>query len=136
MSAAPGGGGRFTRRRLLVGGGALLGVIVAGGYGRYALGDDFERHVAGMIGAPLDVTTPLLEGMRTRLGDLDYETRASAFLAVTTFPGRVVLPAGARRRAVDPFLENLIGLSAANITYLGLRPPTSAFECAGLVVPQ
>ncbi len=136
MSAAPGTGRRYTRRRLLAGGGAVGGLVVAGSYGRFALGNDFEQHVADVIGAPLEVTVPLLEAMRRRLGDLGYETRASAFLTLTTFPGRVVVPARIRARGIDPFLENLIGGSAGNIAYLGLRPPTSAFECAGLVVPQ
>lgn len=136
MSGPDGGGRRITRRRLIAGGGALVGLAVAGSYGRFALGDDFEQHVANVIGAPPEVTTPLLEGMRTRLGSLDYETRATAFLAATTFPGRSIIPAGTRARAIDPFVENLIGGSAGNITYLGLRPPLSAFECAGLVVEQ
>lgn len=134
MSGGDGGGPRITRRRALVGGGALLGLVLAGGYGRLALGDEFERHVADAIGAPMDVTQALLEGMRERLGGLEYESRASAFASATTFPGEL-MPAGLRRRAIDPFIENLIGGSAGNLTYLGIRAPTGASACAGLVVP-
>lgn len=133
---AAGGGRRYTRRRVLAGGAVIGGAVIAGGYGRFALGDQFEHHVADLLGAPVEVVTPLLTAARERIGSVAYEARASAFLAATTFPGRQLLPSWVRRGAVDALIENILSPSSGNLTYLGIRQPIATFDCTGLVVPR
>src|SRR3712207_6650738 len=92
----------FTRRKMLLGGAAAS----AGGFalwGRYAVGGTFEQHVADQFGLPVRVASELLDTMRAELG-VDYDARASAFLAATTSPSADVMPEGARRPAIEGFV--------------------------------
>lgn len=125
----------ITRRRFLAGGAAAAGLLVAGGYGRFVFGDEFEEHVAGVLGIPVDAAERLVRGARDRLGGVEYELRASAFLSVTTFPGRLLAPRSLRRKAVRPFLEHLLDRSIENMIYLGLQKPTDSDACTGLLRP-
>ena len=91
----------------------------AGGYalwGRYAVGDTFEQHVAGQLGLPVRVTSELLDTMRADLGDVDYDARASAFMLATTSPSGDVMPHKARREAVEAFIGPLMKVENSFVT--------------------
>ena len=128
---------RLTRRRALGGAAALVVGAVGARYGRYALGDEFEEHVASTLGIPLDRARPLIETARVRLeGRGEYESVASAFVAATTFPGRQLLPRGTREHAVEIFLNEAMPHSASNLLYLGrIEGDVSDLRCRGLIRP-
>lgn len=112
---------------------AGAGVIAAAGYGRFAAAEEFEQHVAELLGAPLEVATSLTQRARERLGDPGYDFRASAFLTATTFPGDTFLPKAVRERAIEPFVLALINDSIENLIYLGVQPPVEGTTCVGLL---
>jgi hypothetical protein len=132
VSESPRKAVRLSRRRLLVGAVAGASVVAGVNYGRYALGDDFENHVAGVFGISREAATVLLEGARERLGAEDYRLHATAFLSSTTFPGDAVLPAEAQRRAIERFVGNLVTTHIDQLVALGLQTP-SAGPCRGML---
>jgi hypothetical protein len=124
----------MTRRGLLIAG-AGAGVAGLAYWGRFALGDTFEAHVAETLGLEEQVTRELLETMREELG-LEYDARAASFVAATTAPTRWVMPGGARREALESFVGQLFGLQQGYVTpfvYGGLRESGSFRGCNGLV---
>jgi hypothetical protein len=125
---------RITRRRALVVSAAAISVALSGHYVRYGVGDEFEDHVASVLGVSRNAARSLLESARRRLGAGDYDIRAAAFLAVTTFPGVDVVPEGSRRQAVESLLIPMIGTSEENLVALGLRGQVSGV-CRGLLAP-
>jgi hypothetical protein len=126
----------ITRRRLV---GGAAAVVVAGlgvGYGRYAIGDEFEEHVASTLGVPLETARSLVETAREGLGTGEYEAAAAAFVASTTFPGRTLIPRGTREHAIEVFLNEAMPSSTHNLMYLGLIDGTTTdIRCRGLVRP-
>lgn len=125
-------GPRLTRRRLVAGGVAGAGAAAAAGYGRYAVGDEFEEHVAGVLGISVASARSLLEHARGRLGDEKYRLHAAAFVTATTFPGETVLPESARRRAVQRFVGNLVADQRDGLVALGLQISAPG-PCQGLL---
>jgi hypothetical protein len=123
----------LTRRRLLGGGAVIVAAAAVGGYGRYALGDEMEGHVAGVLGVSEDVASHLLARARGRLSSVEYDARAAAFVAATTFPGAELMPTDVRERAVRGLLREAIASSSENIVYLGLQRDLSSGACTGLV---
>ena len=124
----------ITRRALLIAG-AGAGVAGLAYWGRFALGDTFESHVAGTLGLDEQVTRELLETMRKEMG-LEYDARAASFVAATTAPTRWIMPAAARREALESFIGPLFGLQQGYVTpfvYGGLRESGSFRGCNGLV---
>jgi hypothetical protein len=125
---------QLTRRQLLGGGAVLGGVAVAGGYGHFALGDDFEKHVASVLGISPEAAKSLTDLAHDRLGDWDYRVKASQFLAVTTFPGEELSQVAGRNRGIREFVTAMIGDSYENLVYLGVQQPRGgSVACAGLV---
>jgi hypothetical protein len=126
---------RLTRRQALGGGAAAIAGAVGVGYGRFALGDEFEEHVASTLGIPLERARPLIETARRGLqGRGEYEAVAAAFVAATTFPGRQLLPRGTREHAVEVFLNEAIPHSASNLLYLGyIDGDLEDLRCRGLI---
>ena len=123
---------RLTRRGLF-GAGAVT-AVGAGFYGRFAVGDEFEEHVAGVLGVSLEQASHLAANARAGLGDPKYELVASSFLFATTEPGKSLAPRGARRRAVHVFLSEAVPGPQAHLMLLGLasgRVENSA--CTGLL---
>lgn len=123
---------RVTRRRVVIGGAVGVGVLVGAGYGRFAVGDEFEEHVAGVLGVSTAAATTLLAGARARLGDEDYRIHAASFLAATTFPGEQTLPADVRERAIERFVGNLVATQIDQLVGLGLQTRLSG-PCRGLL---
>jgi hypothetical protein len=123
---------RFSRRQVIAGGVAGGAVLVGGNYGRFALGDEFEEHVASVLGVPIAVAKELTRSARDRLGG-EYDRLAAEFLAVTVFPSDLVAPRKARNRAVRRLLPSMIGDPAENLMYLGMRAPSDQRACAGLI---
>lgn len=105
---------RLTRRRALLGGAGVVVAAGTGSVGRYALGDEFEEHVAGLLGLDLPVTRELLATMREEVGS--YEVRATGFVVATTEPWKSLTPAAARREAVESFIGPLIDISQGFVT--------------------
>jgi hypothetical protein len=122
----------ITRRRALaLGGGAAL-ALVAGAYGRFALGDEFEEHVASTLDLSSDAVTRLLGNARDSLGAAGYDARAAAFVTATTWPGADVLPESARRQAIDALVLPMYGDQEDNLVALGLHRRWLG-SCAGLL---
>lgn len=117
----------------MAGGAAGAAVVAGAGYGRFAVGDEFEEKVAEVLGVPTDVARTLAQAARERMGSPDYELAAAEFVAVTTFPTGQVAPQRALKRVTYRLLSNMIADSSENLTYLGLRAPSSGGACAGLL---
>jgi len=130
---SPPGDRRITRRKLMAGGAG--GVVLLGGvgYGRFAVGDEFEEHVAGVLGTSTAVATRLTAAARKRLGGFEYDQVAARFLAVTTFPGSELAPGSIRDKAIRRLVTEMITESSENLIYLGLREPTDSLACSGLL---
>jgi hypothetical protein len=128
---------RLTRRQALGGSAIAVAGVLGVGYGRYALGDEFEEHVASTFGIPLERARPLIETARRGLqGRGEYEAVASAFLASTTFPGRHLLPRDTREHAVKVFVNEAMPHSASNLLYVGrIDGDLSDLRCRGLIRP-
>jgi hypothetical protein len=126
---------RLTRRQALGGGAAAVVGVIGVGYGRFAVGDNFEEHVASTLGIPIDRARTLIDTARRGLtGTGDYEAVASAFVAATTFPGRQLLPRGTREHAIEIFLNEAMPHSASNLLYLGyVDGELEDLRCRGLV---
>jgi hypothetical protein len=122
---------KITRRGLL--GGAVVAAAGSAGYGRYAFGDEFEEHVASVIGLPLNHARDLTRQAQYRFGDLKYDRLASAFLFATTAPGRWVTPRSTRQRAVHAFLHACVPDSRGNLVLLGLTRGRPSAACGGLL---
>lgn len=123
---------RFSRRQVIAGGVAGGAVLVGGNYGRFALGDEFEQHVASVLGVPEEIAKKLTEAARERLGG-EYDRIAAEFLAVTVFPSDVVAPRKARNRAIRRLLPSMISESRDNLMYVGMLGPTDSPACTGLI---
>ena len=122
---------RLTRRRLLAAGG-VVGAAAAGGYGRFAVGDAFEEHVAATLGTSVALATQLTGSVRAGMSSVEYDARAAGFLAATTFPGSELMPANVRERAIHSFIGPMLLSSAANLRYLGARD-SRGIACRGLL---
>jgi hypothetical protein len=131
VSAHPRRRGITRRRALALGGGAAL-TLVAGAYGRFAVGDEFEEHVANTLDLSPDAVTRLLANARESLGAAGYDARAAAFVAVTTWPGADVVPESARREAIDALVLPMYRDQEDNLVALGLRERWVG-SCAGLL---
>lgn len=125
---------RLTRRQALAASGA--GIVAAGSFsfwGRYALGDEFETHVADLIGLDRTLTSGLLANLRDQIGTSEYDLRATAFLLATTEPSETVMPRDARERAVRGLIGPLFGGLVTPLTYAGLRDNVRYTACEVLV---
>lgn len=107
--------------------------MVGAGYGHYAIGDEFESHVASVLGTSTAAAKVFTRAARDRLSDGEYDQMAAEFLFVTTFPGNLVAPRKARNRAVRRLLPNMLDESRRNLMYLGLRKPSNEAACIGLL---
>ena len=97
----------FTRRQLVGGGAIVASAGVLAGYGHFALGDDFEEHVAGVLGISTPLAKRLVEGSRHRLPDVEYRARAAAFtiaLASAVFIGNTTTSGSAGACHDSPWL--------------------------------
>jgi hypothetical protein len=126
-------GARIRRRTLLAGAVAVGGPLLFASYGRFAVGAEFEKHVADVLGIELDTAERLIQYARDTLDSVEYDVRASAFLAATTFPGADLIPRKQRERAIQPFLEHIMDRPVDNMIYLGLQKPSTGDACAGLL---
>jgi hypothetical protein len=106
---------------------------VAGGYGRFAVGDEFDEHLASVLGIPVATAAALTADAKQRTGGAAWQVRRAAFVAATTAPGRWVLPASTRQHARHSMVDKLIVTPADGLDYLGLRPPAPGQACQGLV---
>jgi hypothetical protein len=124
---------RLTRRQAIVGG-AVIGVGVVG-WGRFAVGGEFEDHVAEVLAIDGALARELLERLRNDRG-LEYDARASGFLLATTEPSRWLLPSGFRRQAIRSFVVPLLEVAdqpSFSLAYTGLRETSVFTPCRVLV---
>jgi hypothetical protein len=125
---------RITRRQALAGGGIAVAAGVAY-WGRFALGGNFEQHVADQIGLEVGPTSGLLDSLRDELA-ADYDVRASGFLAATSAPTKWLMPHSVRKEAMQAFIGPLFGVQQSFVTplvYAGLRKNTRYEACHVLV---
>jgi hypothetical protein len=123
----------LTRRQLVAGGGAAVLVLLGGAYGRFALGDEFEEHVADVLGVPMDVARRFTSNAREHFGKGEYDVRAAGFVAATTFPGSLIHPEAVRSRAVGGFVRAMMDGTADDLAYLGLQRQLKGYACNGLI---
>jgi hypothetical protein len=97
------------------------------------VGDEFEEHVASVIGLDVGRAAALLQRARERVGDAEYDLRAAAFLAATTFPGELIPARAGRRRAVQQLVGKMIERPADVQVYLGIRKRHPDGPCQGLL---
>ena len=124
---------RLTRRQAIVGG-AVIGVGFVG-WGRFAVGGEFENHVAEVLDVNGAVARQLIERLRRQRG-VDYDARASAFLLATTEPSRWLMPSALRRQAIESFVLPLLEVAdqpSFSLAYTGLRE-TSVFTACRVLV--
>jgi hypothetical protein len=126
--------GSITRRRFLAGGALVAAGVVGGGYGRYAIGDEFEEHLAGVIGVPLATASAMTRAAQGRLGAAEWDLHCGAFVAASTWPGQWALPDSVRRKAIRSMVDRLIVDTGDGLGYAGLRDFPSGRTCAGLVL--
>jgi hypothetical protein len=105
----------ITRRQALAGGAGVAAVAGFGLWGRFALGAEFEEHVAATLGLEKQLASELLETMRDELG-ADYDARAAGYVLATTSPSKEVMPEGARSKAIESFIGPLLNISGGFVT--------------------
>jgi hypothetical protein len=124
---------RLTRRQAIVGG-AIVGVGFVG-WGRFAVGGEFEDHVAEVLAIDGAVARDLLERLRSERG-IEYDARASAFLLATTEPSQWVLPSRLRGQAIRSFVVPLLEVAdepSFSLAYTGFRKTSVFTPCRVLV---
>jgi hypothetical protein len=107
--------------------------VVGGAYGRYAIGDEFEEHLAGVLGVPVATATAMSRAARARSGGADWDLHGSAFVTATTWPGRWVLPRSLREKAIRAMVDRLIVTTGDGLGYVGLQKFPSGRACTGLL---
>lgn len=108
---------RLSRRGVLLAGAGVVAAS-AGWWGRYALGDTFEEHVAHVLGVDTGLATELLATLREHVND--YDLRAAGFLFATTSPSQELTPRAAREEAIEAFIGPLVGMESELITPLAI----------------
>jgi glycosyltransferase involved in cell wall biosynthesis len=128
------GGGKMRRRTFVAVGVGAAGVALAAPYLLLLPDDEFEQLVAAKLGIDTTLAKQLLEGVRNRYGDAEYEARAAAFAFAVRDPAATVLPDSVRHKAISSFVEPMFSRPAANLGYAitGTAAPYPA-PCAGLV---
>lgn len=135
--ARPAGAGRRMRRRTFVAlGASAAGVAVAAPYAALIPGDEFEQLVASRLGIEPELARQLLERARAEYGDAEYDARAAAFALAVRDPVAIVMPEGARRKAIDGLLEPMLSAPAANLAYAVTGSDPDSPACSGLVRPS
>jgi hypothetical protein len=125
---------RITRRQALLAAGAI-GAGGLGLYGRFAVGGEFEDHVARQLGIDGAFARDLLSTARDVLGP-DYDARAAAFVVATTAPSRHLMPRGARAEAIEALIEPMFNVArypGSAWAIAGLRPDNGFHPCAMLL---
>jgi hypothetical protein len=107
--------------------------LAGGAYGRYAIGDEFEEHLAGVLGLPVATASAMTRAARARSGGADWDLHCSAFVAATTWPGRWALPHSVRERAIRSMVDRLIGSPGDGLAYVGVRRLPAGRACSGLL---
>lgn len=123
---------QLTRRQVLGGGAVLAGAAVAGNYGRFLIADELEEHVGKVLGISTPAAAKLLDGARSRLGDVEFEIKAAQFVGVTTFPGSEA-PYRVRNKGIGELTAHMVGDSYENLMLVGLRDVVANPACAGLL---
>lgn len=135
--ARPAAAGRRMRRRTFVALGAgAAGVAVAAPYAALIPGDEFEQLVASRLGIEPELARQLLDRARAEYGEAEYDARVAAFALAVRDPVAIVMPEGARRKAIDGLLEPMLSAPAANLAYAVAGSDPGSPACAGLVRPS
>jgi hypothetical protein len=121
----------MNRRRFLLAGAGVAAAAVAAPYAPLVVGDQFEEFVADRLGIDEEVATALLENLRERLGDWEYDERAFAFALALRRPYAAIVPDGPRRRAIARFVEPLLSAAPLQLAYATDRVPSAS--CGGLL---
>jgi hypothetical protein len=119
-----------NRRAFLLAGTGAIALAAVAPYAPLPLGGHFEAFVADRLGLDQALATTLLERLRERLGDSDYDLRAAAFAVAMRDPYAALVPDGTRRRAVETFVGELLREPPDRLAYVTGAAPAAA--CAGL----
>ena len=120
----------MRRRAFLALAGSAAATVAAAPYAPLVVGDSFEGFVADRLGIDEQLATTLLAGAKERLGESEYEWRATKFALALRAPVSVGVPEGARRRAVESLVSAMFAEPQHRMAYAERRPPAAA--CGGL----
>jgi hypothetical protein len=120
-----------NRRGFLAAGAGVVAAAAAAPYAPLVVGDEFESFVAGRLGLDSEVAAALLDDLRERLGDGEYDLRAAAFALALRRPYAALVPEGPRRSAVARFVEPLLSAPPQRLAYAVGRAPSDS--CGGLL---
>jgi glycosyltransferase involved in cell wall biosynthesis len=130
----PAGARRLKRRTVIGLGLGAAGLALAAPYAVLIPGREFEQLVASKLGISTELAAQLLERARNEYGEGEYEARAAAFAFAVRDPAALLLPDGARQRAVSSLLEPMLSAPAAGLAYaITGTDPGGRAPCAGLV---
>jgi hypothetical protein len=82
-----------------------------------------QRRLSKLLGLSPEEAVALTDQARARLGSRAYALRLAAFLVATAPVARRLIPLGARRRAIRPFVYGLVPGPAENLVYAGVLSP-------------
>jgi len=133
VAEARAGGRRLRRRTVLAIGTGAAAVAVAAPYAALVPDDQFEQLVADRLGIDPELAKQLLARAREEYGDAKYDAHAAAFALAVRDPVSAVMPASARRKAVDGLLEPMLSEPASNLAYAVTGNDPGDPACAGLV---
>jgi glycosyltransferase involved in cell wall biosynthesis len=129
-----GEGGRRMRRRTFVALGAgAAAVAIAAPYAALIPDEEFEQLVASRLGIETELAKELLGRAREEYGDAEYDARAAAFALAVRDPAATVMPAAARRKAVEGLLLPMLSDPATRRAYAVTGSDPGNPACAGLV---
>ncbi|HEX6666476.1 MAG TPA: glycosyltransferase family 4 protein [Solirubrobacterales bacterium] len=126
-------GRRFRRRTFVAVGVGAAAVAVAVPYLELLPGEEFEQLVASRLGIDEELAEQLLARAKVEYGDAEYDARAAAFALAVRNPAAAVMPAGARRKAIDGLLAPMLSEPASNLAYAVTGSDPGSPACAGLV---
>jgi glycosyltransferase involved in cell wall biosynthesis len=129
-----GGGPRFRRRTVIAAGAGVTAAALVAPYAVLVVGDEFEELVASRLGIEPELAGQLLARARAEYGDAEYDARATAFALAVRDPAAWVMPAAARRKAINGLLEPMLSAPASNLAYaITGSDPGGRAPCSGLV---
>ncbi|HEX5609711.1 MAG TPA: glycosyltransferase family 4 protein [Solirubrobacterales bacterium] len=124
---------RMRRRTFVAVGAGAIAVAVAVPYLELLPGEEFEQLVASRLGIEEELAEQLLARAKEEYGEAEYDARATAFALAVRDPAAAVMPADARRKAIDGLLAPMLSGPTANLAYAVTGSDPGSPACAGLV---
>ena len=123
-----------TRRGFLLSGAGLAGGLGILLYGQFVLGDTFENFVGKKLGIDGALANDLLDRARHHYGDAEYGLHAAAFALAMRAPISALVPQGAKDRAIDGLVLQMLDTPSSQLAYAGYGDERArSGACTGLV---